>query len=164
MHGEFRHLRYGLKPLEPPTARHPRAAQRAAADAAAQKLGPGWRLGSRSHSRGLAAVAVGNAPLVRLGIDVEFADPARPWREIVDFYLPGATPAHLEPPQACRLWTFGEAYFKAFGETPSADLLLRISQVPPFEDEPVTFQSRCWWWSEDVNEGFVLSLVWEEAI
>lgn len=163
MHGEFRQLRYGLKRLEPVTGRHPRTFQRAAAVALEHTLGTGWRLASRSHSRGLTAVAVANAPLVRLGIDVEYADPGRPWREIAEFYLPGAETAHLGPTEACRLWTFGEAYFKAFGLAPSADLLLQIAQAPLDEDEPFTFRSRHWWWSEDAGDGFVLSLVWEEA-
>jgi hypothetical protein len=164
MHGEFRQLRYGLKRLEPATARHARVAQRAAADQLAAKMGTGWQLMSRSHSRGLAAVAVANAPLVRLGIDIEYADPTRPWRDIAEVYLPGAAAARLGPADVCRLWTFGEAYFKAFGENPDADQLLKIARTPLDDDEPFAFRSRRWWWSEDAGDGFVLSLVWEEAL
>jgi hypothetical protein len=164
MHGEFRQLRYGLKRLAPVTARHPRADQRNAASELGAKLGTGWALTSRSHSRGLAAVAVGNAPLLRLGIDVEYAGPERPWRDIAEAYLPKDTAAALGPVEACRLWTFGEAHFKAFSAIPSADLLMRIAQAPLDDDEPLAFQSRRWWWSEDAGDGFVLSLVWEEAL
>jgi hypothetical protein len=107
---------------------------------------------------------VANPPLARLGIDVEYADPGRPWRDIAAFYLPGAVAAGFGPGEACRLWTFGEAHFKAFGQAPSADLLVRIAGTSLADDEPVSFQSRRWWWSEEVGEGFVLSLVWEEAL
>ena len=142
MHGAFRQLRYGLKRLEPATFRHARAAQRVATDEIAAKLGSGWSLTSRSHSRGLVAVAVGNPPLLRLGIDIEYADPGRPWRDITALYMPGAAPGGLGPMEGCRLWTFGEAYFKAFAQTPAADLLLRAARAPVHEDEPIAFQSR----------------------
>ena len=164
MHGGFRQLRFGVKRLAPATARYPRAAQRAAAEEIVSKLGEGWLLTSRSHARGLAAVAVANTPVTRLGVDIEYADPARPWRDIAAFYLPGVTHAGLGPVEACRAWTFGEACFKAFGEPPASELLARIARAPPHDDEPIAFQSRRWWWSEDAGEDFVLSLVWEEAI
>lgn len=164
MHSEFRHLRFGLKRLDPVGARHSRMAQRAAAGELEDKLGADWRLGSRSHARGVIAVAVANPPVARLGIDVELADPRRPWREIASVYLAEAETAGLGTEDFCRLWTFGEAYFKAFGEVPSAGLLVKVARAPLPDDEPFGFASRRWWWSEAVGDGFMLSLVWEEAL
>lgn len=163
MHSAFRHLRFGVKRIEPPTQRFSRAVQRALADELASAMGAGWRLTSRSHSRGVAAVALANPPITRLGIDVEYADPARPWREIAAMFLPEAAAAGLDPPKICRLWTFGEAHLKAFGTQPSADLLLKIAREPIDGDEPFAFTARRWWWTEQVGE-FWLSLVWEEEI
>jgi hypothetical protein len=163
MHAGFRHLRYGLKRLEPADRRHSRPAQRAAAMELEAALGPDWTLRSRSHSRGMVACAAGNPPLTRLGIDIELANPARPWREIAAIYLPDAEAAALDTAAFCRLWTFGEAHFKAFGAVPSAELLTRCARLPPPDDEPIALSARRWWWSEPVDT-FWLSLVWEEAL
>ena len=165
MHSGFRHLRYTVQWLHPVTARHPRAAQRAMADDLARKSGSDWGLWSRSHSRGTIAVAVGNPPLTRLGVDVEYADPNRPWREIAAAYLPevhatlGADASTL-----CRLWTFGEAHLKAFGSTAQPEVLLRTIETLPSEDEPIAFAPRCYWYSEALPDDFWLTLVWEEEI
>jgi phosphopantetheinyl transferase len=165
MHNGFRHLRYAVQWMQPIAARHAKAAQRALADQMTDKIGPDWRLWSRSHSRGTVAVAAGNPPLTRLGVDVEYADPRRPWREIAATYLPEfQSEPGIDPSTLCRLWTFGEAHLKAFGSAPDADVLRSVMQSPPPEDEPVAFASRCYWYSEPLPDGFWLTLAWEEEI
>jgi phosphopantetheinyl transferase len=168
VHDGFRHLRFGVNWLEPRTARHAKASQRAHVAQLKQKLGSGWRLASHSHSRGTVAAAVANAPITRLGFDVEYADPARPWREIAAVYLPVAADVDLGSSGFCRLWTFGEAYFKAFGEPPDGQLLLRVARIPDIapdeNDEPTAFAARRYFYSERLCDDFWLTLVWEEAI
>jgi phosphopantetheinyl transferase len=165
MHNGFRHLRYAVQWIEPVVARHPKATQRAAADEIARKIGADWRLWSRSHSRGTVVAAAGNPPLTRLGVDVEYADPRRPWRNIAAIYLPEyRSESQIDVSTLCRLWTFGEAHFKAFGSVPDAELLRRIMQAPPPEDEPVMFGPRRYWYSEPLPDNFWLTLVWEEEI
>ena len=115
---------------------------------------------SHSHSRGIIAVASASQPVTRLGVDVELIDPARPWREIAAVYMPAAAGASLGNSDFCRLWTFGEAHFKAFGETPSPDLLVGIARLPA-SDEAVEFRPGRFWRSEKLKEGFWLSVVWE---
>ena len=148
MHGEFRHLRYAVRWLDPAARRHPKSAQRLTASAIHAALGPDWRLASHSHSRGTVAVCVANPPITCLGVDVEYADPARPWREIAALYLPSAQTADLDASAFCRLWTFGEAHFKAFGQVPPAGLLLDYARAPLCTDEPVAFGSRRHWYTE----------------
>ena len=165
MHSGFRHLRYTVQWIEPVTARHSRAAQRALADKMTAKMGPDWRLWSRSHSRGTVAIAAGNSPLTQLGVDVEYADPRRPWREIAAAYLPEFhSRLGVDISALCRLWTFGEAYLKAFGSVPEPDLLRRVLHAPLPEDEPVAFADRRYWYSEILPDDFWLTLVWEEEI
>jgi phosphopantetheinyl transferase len=163
MHTGFRHLRYMVQWIEPPAARHSRADQRTVADQMIRKIGPDWRLWSRSHSRGTIAVAAGNAPLSRLGVDVEYTDPRRPWRDIATAYVPNLG-QELDPSTACRAWTFGEAYFKAFGANPAADILTNVIRAPTPDDEPVAFGARRYWYSECLPDDFWLTLVWEEEI
>ncbi|MBI1359101.1 MAG: hypothetical protein GC155_02330 [Alphaproteobacteria bacterium] len=165
MHQEFRQLRYVVRWLTPPVARHPRAAQRALAADMRASLGAGWGLLSHSHSRGAVAVAAGNPPLTRLGVDLEYIDPKRPWRDIAAIYVPnGATAGEADASAVCRAWTFGEAYFKAFGAAPGPDILSRVFEAPPQDDEPACFASRRYWYSERLPDDFWLSLVWEEEI
>jgi phosphopantetheinyl transferase len=165
MHNGFRHLRYMVQWIEPTTVRHPKASQRAVADQITRKAGPDWRLWSRSHSRGTIAVAAGNPPLTRLGIDVEYADPRRPWRDIAAAYLPDLGPDEdLDPQAVCRAWTFGEAHFKAFGSPPAPAILTNVIRAPEPGDEPVAFGARRYWYSERLPEDFWLTLVWEEEI
>ncbi len=121
MHQEFRHLRYTVRWMTPVAARHARSAQRTVAADMRANLGAGWQLTSHSHSRGTVAVAAGNPPLMRLGVDVEYIDPKRPWGEIAAVYLPDhAQAGEADPAALCRAWTFGEAWFKAFGSLPDA--------------------------------------------
>ena len=167
MHQPFRHLRYMVRWLEPVSARHPRATQRALADHLRQRLEADgdWRLHSRSHSRGTVAVAGGNPPLTRLGVDVEYADPRRPWRDIASLWLPAfADTRGLGPPEFCRGWTFGEAHLKAFGAVPAPETLIAALRAPHSDDEPVRFGARRYWYSEPLPGDFWLTLVWEEEI
>ncbi len=163
VHDWFRHLRYHVRWLEPATHRHSRGSQRQAVDAMEAQLDGQWALKSRSHSRGTIAVAAANHPITRIGIDVEYADPARPWREIAAIFMPATAHTSSDTGQLCRVWTFGEAYRKAFGEVPSPDLLQRIAAMPPPDDEPIAISARRFWYSEPLRDGFWLSLVWEEA-
>lgn len=160
----FRHLRYGVRWIEPVSRRHSLAEQRREAAELGEKLGSGWALTSRSHSRGTIAVAVGNPPIVRLGIDVEFADPRRPWGDILGRFMDPELARTLDPDTCCRLWTFGEAHFKAFGSNPDAALLARVAAADPSPDEPTYVSARRCWFSERLRGDFWLTLVWEEAL
>jgi phosphopantetheinyl transferase len=165
MHNGFRHLRCTVRWLTPVTARHSRTAQRSLADQIMQENGADWTLWSRSHSRGAIAVASGNPPLTRLGVDIEYTDPKRPWRDIAGAYLPDfRRESNADAPMACCLWTFGEAYFKAFGTVPPADILTGVMRTAAPDDEPVRFGARRFWYSEALPDDFWLTLVWEEEI
>jgi phosphopantetheinyl transferase len=165
MHNGFRHLRYAVQWIEPVAARHPKPAQRAVAAEITRKIGPDWRLWSRSHSRGTVAVAAGNSPLTRLGVDVEYVDPKRPWRDIAAAYLPDFGSESLaDASTLCRLWTFGEAHLKAFGSVPTADILTNVMRTAAPDDEPIRFGARRYWYSEALPDDFWLTLVWEEEI
>ena len=100
-----------IRRLAPVTARHAREDQRRIARESRQTVS--GSLLSHSHSRGMIAVASASPPVVRLGIDVELADPARPWRQIAVMYMPAAAGAALGDSDFCRLWTFGEAHVVA---------------------------------------------------
>jgi hypothetical protein len=164
MHDWFRHLRYHVRWLEPATLRHSGALQRQTATAMEAALDGSWALTSRSHSRGTIAVAAANSPITRLGVDVEYADPARPWRDIVAVFMSATAHIPEDASSLCRVWTFGEAYRKAFDEIPAPELLARIAATPPPDDEPIAISARRYWYSEPLRDNFWLSLVWEEAL
>ena len=114
---------------------------------------------SRSHSRNMAAAAIGSAPVGRLGVDVERIDPSRRTDAIASLYL-GEAVIGLAPADFFRGWIFGEAHFKALGCNPSPALLRRVldSQVPSetvWEVEP-----GLWTLHAPVGGEFVLGLVW----
>jgi 4'-phosphopantetheinyl transferase len=149
-----------IRRLAPVTARHARDDQRRVARESRQTAS--GSLLSHSHSRGIIAVASASLPVVRMGIDVELADPARPWRQIAAMYMPTAAGAALGDNDFCRLWTFGEAHFKAFGKTPSPDLLMHVARLPA-SDDAQEFAPGRFWRSEKLAEGFWLSVVWERG-
>jgi hypothetical protein len=153
-----RDIHVDIRRLTPVVARHSRAEQRRVAREARQAA-PGSIL-SHSHSRGIIAVASASAPVTKLGVDVELIDPTRPWREIAAIYMPAAAGASLRTSDFCRLWTFGEAHFKAFGETPSPDLLVDVARLP-VSGEVLEFGPNRFWRSEKLDEVFWLSVVWE---
>lgn len=106
-----------------PTARHPRAQQSLAAARLLADLRARTGLdcgpSSKSHSRAISAAAI--AASGQIGVDVEFACPARNLEGISQFLL-GSTPLP-SPCDIYRLWTFREAYFKAFGAPPSPAMM-----------------------------------------
>jgi hypothetical protein len=145
-----------IERLDPVTKRHLRAEQRRVASGITPP--PGAGLTSRSHSRGIVAVAAAQPPVTRLGVDVEYTDPARPWADIVAAYAPETAKAPLGIEDCCRLWTFGEAYFKAFGAVPDPALLMRVARSKPTAPGSLDGMN---WQSARLAEGFWLSLVWQ---
>lgn len=142
-------------------ARHKREDQRRIAWEIRQAAPAGSVL-SHTHSRGVIAVASAAAPVMKLGVDAEYIDPARPWREIAAVFMPAAAGAALDAGDFCRLWTFGEAHFKAFGETPSPDLLVDVARLGD-SDDTREFHPHRFWRNERLAEGFWLSVVWERG-
>lgn len=136
------------------TQRHPRSDQRRVANALQAGV-PDARV-SRSHSRGLVVVASAGSPITRLGVDVEFLDAARPWPEIGSLLVPASLGIDLNPEDSCRLWTFGEAYFKAFGQLPAPKLFLLAAKSADGRHG-----GDLYWRSERLPDDFWLTLVWE---
>ncbi|MCE3289409.1 MAG: hypothetical protein K0R83_1421 [Caulobacter sp.] len=135
--------------------RPPKALESAAARALQAELDPAATLFSRSHGRGLVAAAVAAPPVTHLGVDIEWIDPRRRMAEIAEHYL-GAAQA-VTPEQFFRGWTFGEAWFKAFGHDPAPDLI-RIAGGN-IAVEPIRV-GEAWLLQSLPRQGFVLSLVW----
>jgi len=139
-------------------ARVPRALQSAAANALLEDLRArtGIRAGpsSKAHSRDLAAAALGEG---RIGVDIEYRAPGRPIRAIAHHLMGSA--AETEP-AAYRVFTFREAYFKAFGDWPSPTLLrLAAGAAEPGRWACGGLQIR----HEPICEDFSLTLVWTGA-
>ncbi|HYE47256.1 MAG TPA: hypothetical protein VEA44_15945 [Caulobacter sp.] len=152
--------RYAVRALPgfSPGQRPPKALESAAARALQAELDPAAPLFSRSHGRGLVAAAVAHPPVARLGVDIEWVDPRRRMADIAEHYL-GET-VDLTPEQFFRGWTFGEAWFKAFGADPAPDLI-RIAGANRSE-APVAVGD-AWLLQALPQPGFVLSLVWRSA-
>lgn len=133
--------------------------QRALADIAERHLAPLQGRTTRSHSRGLGAAA--RACLAgpsQLGIDLEYLDPTRNWPSILHKIAGDIPDAH--PARACSIWTLAEAWYKAFGHWPAADVLnaaarLRSEAQGVSELAPSTF-----WYAQNLAPGFQLSIVW----
>ncbi|NBB14687.1 hypothetical protein GVN21_04835 [Caulobacter sp. SLTY] len=150
-------VRYAVRCLPgfEPGQRPPKAVESAACRALQAELDPAAPLFSRSHGRGLIAAAVARPPVTRLGIDIEWIDPRRRMADIAAHYLGEA--AEPTPEQFFRGWTFGEAWFKAFGVDPTPDLILIAGEN--VSAEPVQIGEA--WLLQDLSEpGFALSLVW----
>jgi hypothetical protein len=138
-------------------ARVARSLQSATAEALLQELraqtgiaGPS----SKAHSRALAAAAVARA---RVGIDVEYRAPERRIEEIAS-YLMGTSPHDASA--AYRVFTFREAYFKAFGDWPDKHLMREAANAAePGEWACGLVRVR----HESIGEDFNLTLVWSEA-
>ena len=77
---------------------------------------------SKSHSRDLVAVAL--AETGRVGIDVEYRAVGRPIEKIAHHLMDAAPSDALA---AYRVFTFWEAYFKAFGHFPEKALLRAVA-------------------------------------
>ncbi|MDB5470433.1 MAG: hypothetical protein JWR84_1993 [Caulobacter sp.] len=152
--------RYAVRRLPDyePGERPPKALESAAARALQAQLDPAAALFSRSHGRGLIAAAVAAPPVTRLGIDVEWIDPRRRMAEIAQHYL--GAPEAITPEQFFRGWTFGEAWFKAFGHDPDPDLIRIAGGNTSADPIPV---GAAWLLQTLPEPGFVLSLVWADA-
>lgn len=107
---------------------------------------------SKSHSRDLVAVAV--ASTGRVGVDVEFRTPKRAITRIAE---------HLDAPVAeaaagYRVFTFWEAYFKAFGAWPEKALLRAVAASP----DPVQRHAGVGLLHQIVEQDFAFTLVWDQ--
>jgi hypothetical protein len=149
-------LRYEMR-LVPGAARGSRVAHALqsaeAADLLAvlrQRTGLAEGPSSKSHSRDLVAVAL--AEDGRIGVDVEFRAPDRPIEKIA---------AHLGAPVAdvaagYRVFTFWEAYFKAFGDWPEKGLLRAVAG----SSEPLQQAGGMAMLHQVVERDFAFTLVW----
>lgn len=145
-------------------ARPPLARQRALADlaeaSARDGLGSPALSWSRSHSRGLGAAVVSSA-VSKLGLDLELADPARPWREVLDYLHEDLCGDVAPTPQlGCSVWTLHEAWYKAFGAFAGAEILSQWLRAPPPLKETVALTADIHAWRARLDE-FEICLVWE---
>jgi hypothetical protein len=149
-------LRYELR-LVPGAARGARVAHaRQSAEAAdllatlRQRAGVPEGPSSKSHSRDLVAVAL--AEIGCVGIDVEFRTPERPIQQIAAHL--GAAVA--DAASGYRVFTFWEAYFKAFGAWPDKGLLRAVGE----SSEPFQQADRMTMLHQVVERDFAFTLVW----
>lgn len=106
---------------------------------------------SKSHSRAVVAAA-----LVRdgqVGVDVEYRAPGRPIEKIAR-YLSGGEVSGED--SGYRVFTFYEAYFKAFGDWPEKKLLRDVAGATRAR---YAF-GRVEVLHENVFDAFILTLVW----
>ncbi|MEJ0058676.1 MAG: hypothetical protein WDM79_03370 [Terricaulis sp.] len=146
----------------PASARIPRADQSPAAadllDALRRETGVAEGPSSKSHSRVVVAAAL--AERGRLGIDVEYCDAGRDLAGL-SRYLLGADAA-LHVAAFYRLWTFHEAYFKAFGVASDRALRRAVLEARAPLGEPVEVASGVRVMHAAPVDGFVLSWVWSD--
>lgn len=116
---------------------------------------------TKSHSRTGLAAASGNAPGLRLGIDIEWMAPDRPFDAIAQSFLPIAS-APIGMAEFYRGWTFFEAYFKAFQRFPRAELVAEIA-TRASDDRVHALVDKVWMLQRRVLENFQLCLVWTHA-
>jgi len=110
---------------------------------------------SKAHARGLMAAAVSTEGQV--GVDVEFFAPGRPIQAIAQWLM--AAPAR-DDVSAYRVFTFREAYFKAFGDWPSRELLGQVAASVADEYE---LEGGIRVLHEAIGADFLLTLVWRGA-
>jgi 4'-phosphopantetheinyl transferase len=116
---------------------------------------------SKSHSRAVVAAAVGNAPALRLGIDVEWMSPHRPFAAIMRSFAPGIS-GTLDGDSFYRGWTFLEAYYKAFQQLPEpADIEAIVAAAA--NPEPQSVGNGAWVLHQTVFAAFKLCLVWKSS-
>lgn len=140
-------------------ARLARALQSAAANDLLQALrartGVPAGSASKAHARGLIAAAV--SPEGVVGIDAEFFAPGRPIQAIARWLMAASARDDLA---AYRVFTFREAYFKAFSNWPPRGLLRDVSERAASEyalDGDIRVLH------ELVSADFLLTLVWRGA-
>jgi hypothetical protein len=142
-------------------ARLRREVQSAAAEDLVSRIGSGVTVTARSksHSRTMIAVAVGDAPGLRLGIDVEWKKPDRPFEAIAGLYLDVAG-ASIGADAFYRAWTFGEAYFKAFQKDPGPSALRQI--LARSSADPVRLGADGpWVYQRPLGDDYQMTLVWQ---
>lgn len=148
---------------DPPSTRVAHALQSATARDLQALLGAstGIVLSSRSHSRTMVAAAVAQrGTTTRLGIDIEYCDPARAFGDILRIYDPSRDPADpLTAETFYRCWTFIEAYYKAFGRHAEPGLVRRIASAP-IDGQPIDLGGGIHAMHKAIDTGFRLALVW----
>lgn len=140
--------------------RLPRAVQSAAAANLLAELerSTGIRTGwtSKAHSRAMSAAALSSEASV--GIDVEFEALGRDIRAVARWLLDAPV---ADDVAAYRVFTLREAYFKATGDWPSADILrLAAENEAPRYRTPDGFEVL----HETPADSFVLTLVWRGPV
>jgi hypothetical protein len=132
-----------------------RAVQSAAAEelCAVLRRDTGIADGPRSKSHSRAVVAAALARDGQVGVDVEYRSPGRPIDKIAR-YLSGGEVSSEDA--GYRVFTFREAYFKAFGDWPETALLREVADAAGarYALGPVQILH------EDVFGEFMLTLVW----
>lgn len=111
---------------------------------------------SRAHSRN--GIAVAATPEGRIGIDIEHRLPTRPIRDIARLLM-DATPT--DDDAAWRVFTFHEAYFKAFGEMAGPARLRAVAgtTTPTYRTTEGLNVLH-----ETVDGDFALTLVWDGPV
>lgn len=148
------------------THRHGRAVQRALAEraqaAAIAGLGaaPAAAM-NRSHSRGIAVVAARTSAGL-LGVDVEYADPSRPWSAILGRFL-GREAGRVEASAGAAVWTFIEAWYKAIQDWPAPGMTaLALEALPHTAPDGLQLAGPAgalWWRTGMAADGFPWSVV-----
>jgi hypothetical protein len=116
---------------------------------------------SRSHSRGMVGAALAAGPGRPLGLDLEWMDAARDWREIAAWYFGGAAPDRLDLTGFYRAWTFGEAWFKAVGTLPASAAWLAASADLGDRGVPFAPKGGLCALHRRIGADFMLCLVWD---
>jgi len=116
-----------------------------------------WRTGiasgvtSKSHSRAVVASAL--ARTGRVGIDVEYRAPGRAIEKIARFLMDADV---RDDAAGYRVFTFREAYFKAFGDWPEKTLLRDVASRRDERYRLGALEVH----HTDVADAFTLTLVW----
>lgn len=143
-----------LAPAVAPGLRLPRPMQSAAAEALLTRLralGADAAATSKSHSRALAAAAIGPG---RIGIDVEYHDPRRDTGKIGRFLTDAPV---ADAAATYRAVTFWEAYFKAVGEWPERAVIRRAAASAAMFEAPGGLMA----FFDRPTPDFTLCLVWQ---
>jgi hypothetical protein len=147
-----------------PDTRVSRTEQSAAAQRLLERLAGDARpkiVWSKSHSRAGIAVAVGDGDGIFLGIDLEWIAANRSYQAIARDLL-GDDAGDIGATDFYRLWTFYEAYFKAFRRTPRCDLLREIV-TRAVEPSTCRLSDGTRVLQRSAPPGFQLCLVWSDT-
>jgi hypothetical protein len=106
----------------------------------------------------MIAVAAGDADGLLLGIDIEWRKPDRPFTELAGFFVDiGVEKLGLE--EFYRVWTFGEAYFKAFQHLPTSRQLQEVRSFDRGAEDMRLSDGTCLFQCL-IQDDYALSLVW----